>query len=991
MKNSNTVLQDVLNELNKNPYDLIRNFQAVEVPENDSEYLNYWLKYLGLKSEVLKSSRQLLTYDSLEPELIKFHSNKYKAIIELLDKSLQEKIEHLDFNPNMDRYLSKFKEDERPIVRLIILSYCDFVLKDSIYNNLFDFCEKFDVDLNYILSLDQDHPLFADGIFIISQDGLNEDKNFYSKDLIFKTAVYKLFANMPFTDDDAANLFNSPLLDFFGIEHSYFSELHENSNEILNRSKKLATEDEEYNLDTEPIDFENLLKEEDGEQLTNGDVKGIDESALESSFESYFDNLDYLHTESKWIGRLIDLRKTILDEGKYADRPETEKKLKLQSEILKHQNISKIRLEKSIESGFIPRLERIADKLGLSEFERKILKVLVVNRTFPNDKSFSSFDYPEIKELLFILVEDPQEQVRNKKYFFLKSKLVKSNLIHVDLKDRLDSDLFNAEVKLDNRLIEYLLGEDYDISNFIDYSNLYQSKIDFEQVVLSKEIKQKVLSYIENFPLHVQARKEVGFDELVEYGNALTFLFVGPSGTGKTMLANAISNKLRKKILLFDFNNYEQVSTYLSSDNVFPMLFREARMNDAILFFDESEVLLENRFNDLLIEIEKHEGIVIFATNAEFRMKEAMKRRINNVIQFKNPGPSLRKEIWRNHFPKKLKLSKDIDLDLLARRFELNGGLIKNAISSAFNQAVNDQGRKNPLLKMKYLENGAREQLQNKLFMSNLKEDKVPRKSMDSVVQTEGVLGTLNEIINIDKAKKVLEGEWGFSDTFPGNNGIAVLFYGPSGTGKTLSAEAVAYETGKNLKVINYAQIVDMYVGNTEKNLEELFKEVASQDDILLFDEADALFATRSAVNSSNDRYANLKTDVLLSLIEQYNTFAILTTNHIDNIDRAFFRRIQYIVKFDQPDEVLRRKLWETLIPSKLPIAGDVNIKVLAKKYEFNGGDIKNVVFRAATKRAISLKTERVVSMSDLVTISDEIMSNKGNGVKKVAGFISNK
>ena len=270
--------------------------------------------------------------------------------------------------------------------------------------------------------------------------------------------------------------------------------------------------------------------------------------------------------------------------------------------------------------------------------------------------------------------------------------------------------------------------------------------------------------------------------------------------------------------------------------------------------------------------------------------------------------------------------------------------------------------------------------------MSNLQQHKVPQKGIDSVILPRESLETLYDIANIEKARKVLVGEWGFNEVFPDHNGVAVLFHGPPGTGKTYTAEALAYETGKNLKIVNYAQVISMWVGGTEKALEALFNEVADSDSILLFDEADAIFASRTGIASANDRFLNVETDILLGLIERFNSIAILTTNYIENIDQAFFRRMQYIVEFKAPDENLRVKLWNTLCPPKLPISKDVDFGKLAADYQFTGGDIKNAIIRAATKRAVRIEQNRKISMQDLETACREIDQHKRNGSRKI-GF----
>src|SRR5262249_27283995 len=135
--------------------------------------------------------------------------------------------------------------------------------------------------------------------------------------------------------------------------------------------------------------------------------------------------------------------------------------------------------------------------------------------------------------------------------------------------------------------------------------------------------------------------------------------------------------------------------------------------------------------------------------------------------------------------------------------------------------------------------------------------------------------------------------------------GIAALFVGGSGTGKTTSAEVIAHDLGLDLYVVNLATVVDKYVGETEKNLERIFDEAANINGVLLFDEADALFGKRSEVRDAHDRYANIEVAYLLQRIESFDGLALLATNLRANLDEAFTRRLDTIVDFPLPDEPL--------------------------------------------------------------------------------------
>jgi SpoVK/Ycf46/Vps4 family AAA+-type ATPase len=367
----------------------------------------------------------------------------------------------------------------------------------------------------------------------------------------------------------------------------------------------------------------------------------------------------------------------------------------------------------------------------------------------------------------------------------------------------------------------------------------------------------------------------------------------------------------------------------------------------------------------------------VFATNATIKVDEAIRRRITQIVEFKEPGPRTRRDIWRLHLPEGASAEGDLDLDALARRYELNGGLIKNAVRTALAASIAGDGScpaGEPRLAMINLEEAAKEQLKNRLTMSGLHDSILPERGLESLVLRQDAAEAVREIADFGKALRVLDGDWGFGDTIGSRGGLAVLFHGPSGTGKTFAAEAIAFETGRSLRLVNYAKVMSMWVGETEKNLEKLFSEVAAEDAILLFDEADALFAPRSAVRSAQDRYLNLETDLLLGLVERYDVFSVLTTNSISNIDTAFLRRMRYVVEFELPDARLRLKLWRLLLPPRMPVAEDLDLPSLSEGYEFSGADIRDALVRAAASRALGdFGTSDRVTMADLRKACDSI------------------
>jgi len=218
----------------------------------------------------------------------------------------------------------------------------------------------------------------------------------------------------------------------------------------------------------------------------------------------------------------------------------------------------------------------------------------------------------------------------------------------------------------------------------------------------------------------------------------------------------------------------------------------------------------------------------------------------------------------------------------------------------------------------------------------------------DDLVLPQDQLAQLAGLIaRVRQRRRVFE-EWGFAAKVGKGLGIAALFSGPPGTGKTMVAALVARELGLELYQVDMARLVSKYVGETEKQLAAMFDAAEAGQAVVLFDEADSLFGKRTEVRSSNDRYANLETNYLLQRLESFTGICLLTSNHEANIDPAFQRRLSLHVRFELPDITERTKLWRAMLPAAAPVAEQVDVGSLARRYAMSGGYIRNAVLSAA-------------------------------------------
>lgn len=226
------------------------------------------------------------------------------------------------------------------------------------------------------------------------------------------------------------------------------------------------------------------------------------------------------------------------------------------------------------------------------------------------------------------------------------------------------------------------------------------------------------------------------------------------------------------------------------------------------------------------------------------------------------------------------------------------------------------------------------------------------------VVLPETTLERLMEIITFARYRTVVFDDWGFGRKLPYGRALSALFHGPPGTGKTMVASVIANDLGRELFRVDLSQITSKWIGETEKNLARIFDEARRHEAVLLFDEADSIFAKRTEVKTSTDRYSNMNVNFLLQAMEEFEGVVLLTSNNTSSIDEAFNRRIRFKVEFPFPDEAQRAELWRSMFPSETTVADDVIFGEFGRAYEMAGGNIKEAALRAAftaVERGVSI------------------------------------
>ena len=248
----------------------------------------------------------------------------------------------------------------------------------------------------------------------------------------------------------------------------------------------------------------------------------------------------------------------------------------------------------------------------------------------------------------------------------------------------------------------------------------------------------------------------------------------------------------------------------------------------------------------------------------------------------------------------------------------------------------------------------------------------------------------LENIIGSVRVSNEVLSEWKLGKKYSYGNGVSVLLSGPPGTGKTMSANAIAAELGIPLYQIKLSNVVDKYIGETEKNLERIFSFAEKANVVLFFDEADSLFGKRSDVKDSKDKYANNEISYLLQRIEAYSGIVILSTNIKGNIDPAFMRRIRYVVHFDIPDEDVRRQIWESVLTDDVPHE-KLDIDYLVTQFStFTGSIIKTVFLNACCDAACSgekLSMKHIVYAISLELAKESTVSFSVDALGRYSGY----
>lgn len=594
----------------------------------------------------------------------------------------------------------------------------------------------------------------------------------------------------------------------------------------------------------------------------------------------------------------------------------------------------------SVKSGTMLPFEYMLRRLGLTDFEKYCACLAVapeLNREFERMYCYLQDDYALKYPTMDLCIK-----------MFSMDSLTQKKLIHQVFRRKdllqcvfqakpwtLESEL-SWKLKLRRDLIEYVFFYESDL---LSHKAEYTLWIPTGKTTCGLNVNEHIKTRIEQ---HLGGENK-------ETGNTKkAFLLQGAAGSGKKLQVRLAAEALQRTALFFDLRKIGQKSVEQKKDIIVDAIVR-AVLDRACLCFCHWEALkVKDTWDSGLIhEIFKTAGLffqtIFLTTQTEGWLEEKdsddfqMER-----FQMRMPALGQRIQLWKDALISQ-GIDDEIAIETLAVQYDFTPGMIEDAAVSAKKKA-DTKGRGGAALSDIY------EACQKKI--SHSLGERASRVNAvctwdDLILEEEPKGLLLQACAQISYRYRVYE-EWGFQKKLAYGRGVTMLFAGPPGTGKTMAAQVLAKELNLELYKVDLSGVLSKYIGETQKNLKEIFDEAQKSKSILFFDEADALFGKRVNVTDARDISANAQTAYLLQKMEEYDGITILATNLLQNFDDAYKRRIKYIIPFTFPQQEQRRALWEKVFPKEMPLQEDIDREYLASNFELSGAAIKNIALNAA-------------------------------------------
>lgn len=607
----------------------------------------------------------------------------------------------------------------------------------------------------------------------------------------------------------------------------------------------------------------------------------------------------------------------------------------------------------SLQTGDFCPLDYLFTVFRLTDFERFCVRLALLPEL---DHRFR-YVSPEMAVRLYDRTEDALLQYYD--YFSMDGSL-RRFFFHRGEKE--NSFGMNSVLKLDWRIRAFVLEGQLENVRLAAFATLWEP--DAREVDSPQDDEAEALTLsMERLLARAQDR-----------GRGVAFLLTGPKGVGKKRQVIHFCRSLHQAVLFVDIRKI--LTSGALSPDLQAELGRESVIRQSVLCFTGLDTLLaegpegETYALSILSQALTLSNLVFATGQGDFTLTDDYFADSLVPIKLPPPDAARRRDLWRI-LAAPYSLAPEVRLENLADKFMLTPGQIKGALAQSETLTLWQGGKS---LGEAALYESCYAQLKHELAGSKAR--KVPAVfTWEDLILPPASKNLLRTACDQVRYQQVVYQEWGFGAKLPYGRGLSLLFSGPPGTGKTMGAQVVAGELQLELYKVDLAGVVSKYIGETEKNLREIFREGAKSQAVLFFDEADVLFNKRTEVKEANDRYSNMEAAFMLQEIEEYDGVCVLATNYIQNIDEAFKRRLKFIIEFPFPSQEYRLKLWQTVLPVAVPREEELDWDFLAERFELSGSNIKNIAVNAAFAAAARGKA---VGMAELLLSLRQELAKSG-------------
>jgi hypothetical protein len=609
------------------------------------------------------------------------------------------------------------------------------------------------------------------------------------------------------------------------------------------------------------------------------------------------------------------------------------------SQALRQRNA--LRAREAAAQGIDLRLQRLQQAFGLDEDALDVLLLCLAveldgryERLYAYLQDDVARRRPGIELLLQLLAPSLVQRLRLQRLFAPHAPLFRLGLLEMDAAEpgTAPRSLGSRTVRTSERVLQFLLGDDTIAADLQPCLRLDDAAPALADIV-------------------VDPATAAGLGRVVDEaraGRPLVLHLRGPQGVGKQEAAGAVACALGRPLLVLDLARLLEAAGP-GIERPWPAIAREAVLQRAPLYCTGFDLLADEArrgsleaFADRLLAFP---WLVLLGGQRAWEPGGRWRAMRHASLELPALQPRQRETLWRRELPGALADAGGVDLPELAAKFRLGAVHLRDAAASVRRWRA-WQGRAEAAEPAALIHEACRAHSNQQLSAVAVKI--APKYRWDDIVLPADRLEVLHEICDHVKYRGRVYGDWGFGGKLAQGKGLAVLFAGPSGTGKTMAADVMAGELGLDLYKIDLASVISKYIGETERNLGRIFDEAQTSNAILFFDEADALFGKRSEVRDSHDRYANVEVGYLLQRLESYEGVAILATNFRKNMDEAFVRRLHFTVEFPFPGDEERRRIWAGIWPRDMPRGDGLDAADLGRRFEMTGGNIRNVALAAA-------------------------------------------